>query len=114
MSVATRPGTDLGDADAASECIDAKLARQHADGRLGRVIGGVAAEIVGARDRADVDDVAAVARDHSRHDQSAQVQHGAQIDVDQKVDILGVGFQEGFGPIDAGIVDENVEVRPAW
>ena len=53
---------DLGHAHALAEGIDAQLARQHADRRLGRVIGAVAAEIVGAGDRADVDDVAAVAR----------------------------------------------------
>ena len=41
--------------------------------------------------------MAAVARDHARHDQPAQVQHGAQVDVDQQVDVLGVGLQERLG-----------------
>ena len=94
MSVATRPGTDLGDAHALAEAVDAQLARQHADRGLGRVVGGVAAEIVGARDRADVDHMAAVARHHAGHDQAAQMQHGAQVDVDQQIDVLGVGLQE--------------------
>src|SRR6266567_7780059 len=74
--------TNLGHAHAPPEGVDAQLARQHADGGLGCMIGGVSAEIVGARDRADIDHVASIAGGHSRDDQATQMQDGAQVDVD--------------------------------
>ena len=101
---------DLGDADALAEGVDAQLARQHADRRLGRVVGRVAAEVVGAGDRRDVDDMAAVARHHAGHDQAAEVQHGAQVHVDQEVDVAVLGLQEGLRPVDARVVDQDVEL----
>ena len=54
--------------------------------------------------------MAAVARHHSRDDQAAQVQHRAQIHVDQQIDVPGLRLQEGFRPIDAGVVDQDVEL----
>ena len=103
-------GADLGDADALSESVDAQLARQHAHRRLGGVIGRVAAEIVGAGDRGDVDDMAAVARHHAGDDQAAEMEHGAQVHVDKQVDVLGVGLKELLGPVDARVVDQDVEL----
>ena len=76
------------------------------------MIGGVAAKIVCAGDRGDVDHVTAVACDHARHDQAAEMQDRAEIDVDEKIDVALVGFQEFLRPVDAGIVDENVELDP--
>ena len=39
-----------------------------------------------------------------------EVEHGAQVDVDQQVDVLGVGVQELPGPVDARVVHQDVEV----
>ena len=103
-------GADLGDAHAFAESVDAQLARQHADRRLGGVVGRVAAEVVGAGDRDDVDDMAAVARHHAGHDQAAEMQHGPEVHVDEEVDVLGVGLQELLRPVDARVVDEDVEL----
>ena len=104
------PRADLGDAHPLAEDVDAELARQHAHRRLGGVVGRVAAEIVGAGDRGDVDDVAAVARHHAGHDQVAEVEDRAQVDVDEEVDVGGVALQQPLRLVDAGIVDEDVEL----
>ncbi|EGE60698.1 hypothetical protein RHECNPAF_1360079 [Rhizobium etli CNPAF512] len=106
-------GADFGHPHALAESVDAQLVRQHAHACLGGVIGGVSSEIIGAGDRRDVDDVAAVARHHARHDEAADVQNRAEIDVDEEIDIALVGFQKLLRPVDAGIVDENVELHPA-
>ncbi len=68
----------------------AKLLRQGMNARLGRVIDRVAAgEGIVCGDRRDADDVAAIALHHAGHEQSCQVQDGAQVDVDQLVDVVG-------------------------
>ena len=51
----------------------------------------------------------AVALDHARQRQPCKVQHGAQVDVDQQVDAVGVGLEQGTGFVDAGVVDQDVE-----
>ncbi len=53
--------------------------------------------------------MAAVPRDHAGQHQPGQLQHGAQIDVDQQVDAICVRLQDGAGTVDAGIVDQDVE-----
>ena len=88
---------DLGDADAPAEGVDAQLPRQHADRGLGGVVGRVAAEVVGAGDRRDVDHVAAVARHHAGNDEPAEMQHRAQVHVHQEVDVGFLGLEECFG-----------------
>jgi hypothetical protein len=39
------------------------------------------------------------------------VQRRAQVDVEDQVDVLGIGLEKRLGSIDAGIIDENVEIR---
>ncbi|BBZ94223.1 hypothetical protein ACVIW3_007186 [Bradyrhizobium diazoefficiens] len=53
--------------------------------------------------------MATVAPRHARCDQSRQVQDRAQIDVDQRVDIIRCHLQDIAAPRLAGIVDENIE-----
>lgn len=55
--------------------------------------------------------MSAVARHHARHDQAADMQDRPEIDVDDEIDIALVGFQEFLRPVDAGIVDENIELH---
>jgi hypothetical protein len=100
---------DLRHAHALAEHVDAQLARQHAHRGLGRVIDAVAVEVVRRRDRADVDDVAAVALHHAGNHESAKVQHGTQVHVDQQVDVCRLPFQQSAGPVHACAVDQDVE-----
>jgi len=37
------------------------------------------------------------------------VQHRAKVDVDQQVDTVGIGLEQGAGFIDTGVVDQDVE-----
>ena len=51
----------------------------------------------------------AVARHHAGHDEVAQVQHGAQVYVDQQVDVFRRGLEDRVRPVDTRVVDEHVE-----
>ena len=54
--------------------------------------------------------MAPVAIDHARHDQTTEMQHGADVDVDQQVDVIRLGLEQFPGLVDAGIVDQNVNM----
>jgi hypothetical protein len=54
--------------------------------------------------------MAAVAARHVRHDEARQMQDRAQIDVDERVDILRRRIQDIAAPGLAGIVDQDVEL----
>ena len=110
MSVATRPGQISVTRTRRPKASMRSWLRQHGDRGLGRVVGRVAAEIVGAGDRGDVDHVAAVAGHHAGHDQAAEMQHGPNVHVDQEVDVAVLGLQELLRPVDARVVDEDVEL----
>ncbi|MNT27303.1 hypothetical protein D3C72_1629290 [compost metagenome] len=53
--------------------------------------------------------MAAIARHHARHHHAAEMQHGAQVDVDQEIDITLIRFQKFLRAVDTGIVHEDIE-----
>ncbi len=75
------PRANFGNSHPLAVAIDAQLARQRVYSRFGGVIDRVAIEVINRGDGGDINDVAAVARHHSRDQQPAQVQYGAQVDI---------------------------------
>lgn len=99
------PRADLGNTYALTQSIDAQLAREHVHGRFGGVVERVATdEVVDAGNRTDVDDVPAIALQHSRHQQAYEMQYRLQIDGDLRIDLLRRCRGDRAGEIDAGAV----------
>ena len=55
--------------------------------------------------------MAAVARHHAGHDQAAEVQDGPKVHVDKEIDVLVLGLEELLRPVDARVVDQDIERR---
>ena len=94
--------------------MDAKLLRQRMNAGLGRVVHRVpAGEGIVSGDRRDRDDVAAVTCHHAGHEQARQMQDGAQVDVDQLVDVVGrVGEHVALAGL-PGVVHQHVDLDAA-
>src|SRR5205814_3887412 len=79
------------------------------NGVLGRDVGGDARHAELPRLRGDVDDVAAIARDHLAQRDLAAVDHAVDVDVDLAVRAGVVLVDEAPDRHDAGVVDEDVD-----
>ncbi len=98
---------DAVDLEAHGRPVGAHALGQHLDRTLGRGVGrdGRPADL--AHQRADVDDLAGLARDHSPRHQ----EHAGEIGLDHRPPV-GLGkLGQGFAHLDPGVVDENV-ARP--
>ena len=49
---------------------------------------------------------------HARQTRLHEVQHAKQIDIEQILEILVGVVQKGFGAVDAGVVDQDVNAAP--
>ena len=85
---------------------------QHLDAAFGHGVGrdGGAGEVAG--ERADIDDLALLARRHPLGGFAPDHERAGEIGVDHALPIRGGQVQHGLAVLDAGIVDENVHRDP--
>ena len=65
------------------------------------------------RDRARVDDAAELVWQHQPHGVAREAEAGGEVDRDHAVEILVLPVGDGAAVLDAGVVDENVELAVA-
>ena len=84
-------------------------AGQHLDAALGHRVGrdGRAGQLAGQR--ADVDDLAAAARDHPPRRLAADHEGAGQVGLDHPAPVVGRELDHRLAQLDAGIVDEDVD-----
>src|SRR5699024_12233638 len=81
-------GGDLGDAYPLADRVVADLAGDLVHRGLCRVVGRMAVEVVEAGGAGDVHDVSSVPFDHARQEYPDQLEHGADVDIDQVLEVL--------------------------
>ena len=106
-----RAGGDRVDRDAARPELLGEVARQHFDRALHRRIGRIAGQGEAREAARDIHDPAAVG--DQRQQRLGEEEHAFEMDVHQPVEIGFGRFGERRVDADAGVVDEEVEVRAA-